>query len=121
MDKIIMKGLSFLCHLGITEEERTKAQPVVVDLVLHCDLLAAGLSDNLNDTVNYHTVFDRVKKIMETNSYNLLEGMAEAIAAHILVVENLVEKVEVTIKKTKPPVEGHFEYFGVSIERTRDV
>lgn len=120
MDKIVLKDLQFLCRLGITDEERAKPQTVLIDIVMQCDLHPAAISDDINDTVNYHVVYERVKALAEEKSFNLIEALAEEIAAHILVVEKKIRTVEVSVKKINPPIEGQYKYFGVSIERTRD-
>lgn len=107
-------------HLGITEDEQAQPQPIMIDILMQCDLHPAGLSDQISDTVNYHLVYERVKALAEEKRFNLIEALAEEIAAHILVVEKKIRTVEVKIKKISPPIDGQYEYFGVSIERTRD-
>ncbi len=83
---------------------------------LFLDLRAAGLSDDLKDTVSYAEVFEQVRKIVENESYNLLEALAENIAASLLFCFPL-QGVEVTIYKPDAPVKGKFDYFAVKIKR----
>jgi dihydroneopterin aldolase len=45
--------------------------------------------------------------------------MAEKIAAAVL-EQFPVEGVEITVYKPEAPVEGEFDYFGVSIARSRN-
>ncbi|NLV16812.1 MAG: 2-amino-4-hydroxy-6-hydroxymethyldihydropteridine diphosphokinase [Syntrophomonadaceae bacterium] len=118
MDQIILDGLKFWgCH-GITPEEKNKPQPFEVHLVLYRDLSRAGQTDSIDDTVDYSQVFADIRHIVEKESFNLLEKMADRIAAHVLGL-NKVITARVTVKKLKPPIGGEYRSFGVSIERKR--
>lgn len=116
MDKIIARGMTFkACH-GVLAEEKTQAQPFKVDLDMYLDLHQAGKSDNLNDTVSYAEVFEQVKRIVENESYDLIEALAENIAASLLLRFPL-KGVKLTVFKPEAPVDGDFDYFAVQIER----
>lgn len=116
MDKIIARGLSFKgCH-GVLAEEKKCPQIFKVDLEMYLDLRPAGQEDNLKLTVDYSQVFAQVKKIVEEESYNLIEALAENIAASLLGRFPL-SGVKVTVYKPQAPVPGEFDYFAVSIER----
>ncbi|MDD2585698.1 MAG: dihydroneopterin aldolase [Syntrophomonadaceae bacterium] len=118
MDKITAKGLKFKgCH-GVLTQEKTTPQEFIVDLGMFLDLRAAGLKDDLKLTVNYDEVFHQVENIVEKETYNLIEALAEKIAAELLARFPL-QAVEVTVYKPDAPVEGDFDYFAVTIKRTR--
>ncbi len=116
MDKIIARGLRFKgCH-GVLAEEQNTPQEFIIDLELYLDLGPAGLSDNLELTVDYEQVFHAVRRIVENQSYKLIETLAENIAQTIL-AGFAVSSVEVTVYKPQAPVEGIFDYFAVKIRR----
>ncbi|HEX3011424.1 MAG TPA: dihydroneopterin aldolase, partial [Syntrophomonadaceae bacterium] len=76
MDKILAKGLTFKgCH-GVLPQEKKLPQKFIVDLELFLDLSSAGIEDNLQKTVNYDEVYKQVKRIVENESYNLIEALA---------------------------------------------
>mmetsp|Transcript_30623 Transcript_30623/g.59030 ORF Transcript_30623/g.59030 Transcript_30623/m.59030 type:complete len:88 (+) Transcript_30623:2-265(+) len=52
-DRIFLRGLRFHGFHGVLPEERSLGQKFVVDLTLAVNLQRAGLSDNLEHTVNY--------------------------------------------------------------------
>lgn len=110
------RGLAFKgCH-GVLSAEKTNPQPFRVDLEMYLDLRAAGQQDELSLTVDYAAVFEQVRKIVEEESYNLIEALAENIAASLLYRFPLAG-VKVTVYKPQAPVAGDFEYFAVIIER----
>lgn len=118
MDKIIARRMRFLgCH-GVLPQEKKIPQPFEVDLELYLDLVPAGQSDDLQDTVSYDEVFHTVRHIVEEEHYSLIEALAERIAGVILQKFPL-QSVEVTIYKPQAPVSGDFEYFAVKIHRNR--
>ncbi len=53
MDKIHLREISCQAHIGVTEEERTVAQRILLDLILHLDLEPAAQTDDLEKTVDY--------------------------------------------------------------------
>ena len=118
MDKIMARGLTFTACHGVLATEKAVPQTFKVDLDLYLDLRAAGMSDDLKDTVSYAEVFEQVRKIVENESYNLLEALAENIAASLLFCYPL-QGVEITIYKPNAPVNGIFDYFAVNIKRFR--
>ena len=110
MDSIIARGLTFFGVHGILPEEKEK-QPFVVDLEMFLDLSVAGESDNLEDTVDYSQVFYIVESIVEQESYNLIETLAENIAAALL-KDFPLSAVEVLVSKPQAPVKGKFDNSG---------
>ncbi|NLV21187.1 MAG: dihydroneopterin aldolase [Syntrophomonadaceae bacterium] len=119
MDRIMARGMTFkACH-GVLPFEKSEPQTFRVDVDLLLDTSLAGHSDDIKDTVSYADVFAQVRKIVEQESYQLLEALAENIAAALL-LRFPVLGVEITVNKPDAPVEGQFDYFGVSIKRYRN-
>lgn len=109
-------GLRFRgCH-GVLAYEREQAQEFIIDLDLYLDLKNAGMTDDIKDTVDYASVFHHVQKIVEGESYKLIESLAENIAA-VLLKEFPLQAVEITVYKPEAPVEGEFDYFAVKLRR----
>ncbi len=118
MDKIIAKGLCYYgCH-GVLPEEKTTPQPFEIDLELWLNLHPAALHDDIDRTVDYSQLYSHVGRIVEENCFNLIETLAETIAAQIL-THYPVEAVDITVYKPKAPVEGDFKYFAVKMIRFR--
>ena len=117
MDKLIARGLTFqACH-GVGAQEKITPQTFRIDLELGLDLQTAGIVDDLASTVNYDQVYHLVENIVLLQSYNLIEALAEAIAAALLETFARLQTVQVTVYKPEAPVQGEFEYFAVQITR----
>lgn len=119
MDKIIIKGLKVFAYHGVNPEEKRDGQQFVLDVTLHLSLLRACQSDNLNDTVSYAAVSKTIIRTMTEDKYDLIERAAQRVAEQILAEYNMVEKVEVFLKKPEAPVKADFDYMAVQITRQR--
>jgi dihydroneopterin aldolase len=119
MDKIMARGMTFkACH-GVLAFEKTEPQTFRVDADLFLDTSLAGKSDDIKNTVSYAEVFTVIRNIVEQESYQLLEALAENIAQSLL-FQFPVTGVEITVYKPEAPIDGEFDYFGVSIKRYRN-
>jgi dihydroneopterin aldolase len=116
MDSIIVKGLRVKAHVGVTEEERSASQVLVINLDLATDLRRPGMTDDLADTVDYGRITAEVDELVSSNSSALLENLAEKIAAHIAAIPG-INGVSVEIAKESPPIEQEVGCVAVRIER----
>ncbi len=119
-DKILLKGLAFYGHHGVSPHEKALGQRFIVDVTMECDARAAGLSDDLADAVDYVPAYEIVKAVMEGESKDLIESVAEDIAGQILETLN-VSAVRVTINKPEVAIRGSIlSYAGLEIYRRRE-
>jgi 7,8-dihydroneopterin aldolase/epimerase/oxygenase len=118
-DRIVLANMRFDGRHGDHDWERATPQPFEVDVELRMDLAAAGRSDELTTTVDYGRVFDRVREIVESRTFHLLERLAETIAAEILSAFPLVDEIDVRVRKPKVKLSGRLDYAGVEISRRR--
>ena len=98
-DRILLEAMTFYGNHGVLPAERDLGQRFVVDVELHCDLRPAGLSDDLMETVDYGEVHRRVRDIVEGKPVDLIETVAERIAAGILENHTLVDAIRVRVAK----------------------
>ena len=118
-DRIELTGIRALGIIGVLPEERERAQPFEVDLVLETDLAEAGATDDLALTVHYGEATEKVLEVLTTESPELIERVAYRIAERMFEFER-VDAVEVTVRKLRPPVPAHMEHSAVAIRRTRE-
>ena len=113
-DKICLEGMVFYGYHGATPAERELGQRFIVDLEVEKDLFKAGGSDDLVDTVDYSALYKVVKDTVQGARRNLLESVAQIIAARVL-EEFPVEAVRVKVKKPDVPIKGSV-LAGASVE-----
>ncbi|MCI8335821.1 MAG: dihydroneopterin aldolase [Peptococcaceae bacterium] len=103
MDKIILPQMEFMACHGVYAVEKKQPQLFRVRVTMEMDLMAAGLSDDLNDTVNYGETYLRIKKLVEENTFDLIEKLAAEIAQLVL-QEKPVKSVTVQVEKAAAQV-----------------
>jgi dihydroneopterin aldolase/2-amino-4-hydroxy-6-hydroxymethyldihydropteridine diphosphokinase len=118
MDRVLIDDLRVLTVIGALPHERETAQPLRIDLSIGLDLRNAGLSDELNDTVHYGLVCERVAEMCRDSKDILLERLAAKIADVVLEFD-LVEVVDVRLTKLRPPIPEEVQSTSVAITRSR--
>ena len=118
-DHIVLQGISARGFHGVLNFEKADGQDFVVDVTLEVDLRRAGRSDLLAHTVSYAEVAADVVDLIAGPSLDLIESLAEQIAATAL-RRPQVQSVGVTVHKPQAPVGVPFGDVRVTIERCRD-
>lgn len=118
-DAIRITGLSARGHHGVLAGERRDGQEFVVDVVLRLDLALAGAGDDLARTVHYGEVAQAVHQEVTGEPLELIEALAERIAARILADWELVVSAEVTVHKPRAPLPVPFRDVAVTVVRGR--
>lgn len=116
MDSIIVRDLRVKAHVGVTEDERAEPQLLLISMELYTDLRQAGMSDDLNDTVDYGRVTADIEDLVTSSKTALLESLAEKIAGHIAAIPG-INGVTVQIAKEAAPIEQDVGSVAVRIER----
>ena len=117
MDKIKIDKLTVFGKHGVYPEENVLGQKFEVSLVLYTDTRKAGLTDNLECSINYGDVCHYVKQFFEENTFQLIERVAEKLAEELLLRYDLLQKVDVKIEKPWAPILLPVENVGVEISR----
>jgi dihydroneopterin aldolase len=119
MDRIIMENMAFYGYHGVLREEKALGQKFFVDASLYLPLQKAGEADDLSLTVSYGAVYGTIKRVVEGERFDLLEGLAERLCGEIFAAHPQVRRARVRVRKPEAPVPGIFGSFGVEIERAR--
>ncbi|MEH7014190.1 dihydroneopterin aldolase [Neobacillus niacini] len=119
MDKIFVNQMEFYGYHGVFPEENKLGQRFIVDLMVLVDLKKAGVTDELEHSVNYGELFQVCKEVVEGKSYKLVEAVAEKIAENVLKQFTLVSEVSIKVIKPDPPIPGHYRSVAVEITRRR--
>jgi dihydroneopterin aldolase len=118
-DRILLDGMVFQARHGVHDREKVNAQRFEVDVELLLDLQPAGLEDDLARTLDYGRVYETVRTIVESTTFNLIEALAEAIAHELLSDFPGLEEVTVRVRKPDVQLGGPLRFAGVQIRRRR--
>jgi len=98
MDIVFINDLRIETIIGIYDWERKVRQTISLDLEMGADIRKAAATDAIEDTLNYKAVAKRVIAFVEQSSFQLVETLAERIAA-LVREEFSVPWVRLTLNK----------------------
>lgn len=120
MQYIELKEMTFHAYHGVIEQEKKVGNTFTIDLKMEFDFQAAQLSDDLNDTINYASVYEIVKQEMKIPS-RLIEHAAGRIIRRLQNEFPLIEKIEIRLAKKNPPFGGDIKEAAVVIVADENV
>lgn len=115
-DRIELRGLTVRGNHGVFDFEKREGQDFVIDVTLHTSVAAAAATDDLTETIHYGELAEDVAAIVEDNTFDLIETLAERIAEHCL---SLCAHVEVVVHKPSAPIQRTFDDVRIRVERFR--
>ena len=114
MDTVFINDLRIETIIGIYDWERKVRQTISLDLEMGADICRAAETDAIDDTLNYKAVAKRLIAFVEDSEFQLVETLAERIAAIVLSEFN-VPWLRLTVHK--PGAVRGSRDVGVVIER----
>tara|TARA_R110002110_G_C13470397_1_gene720574 strand:- start:55893 stop:56249 length:357 start_codon:yes stop_codon:yes gene_type:complete len=114
MDTVFIQGLRVDTVIGVYDWERNIRQTLVLDVELAGDNRKAAASDAVEDALDYAAISTRILAFVEASSYQLIETVAEDVAA-LVMSEFGVSWI--SLRVSKPGAVKQAGTVGVSIER----
>lgn len=118
LDRIVLTGLRATAFHGVLEHERRDGQLFLIDVAVHLSLHEAATSDDLDDTVHYGVLAEKIVAAVESDPVDLIETVAERVATVALSFSR-VATVDVTVHKPNAPITVPFDDVSVSLTRSR--
>ena len=114
MDIIFLHDIKVETVIGIWEWERKIRQIVSIDLDMSTDVCKAAATDSVDDTLNYKSVAKRVQAFVGESSFQLVESLAENVAA---IIRDEFNVSWVRVRVNKPGAIRGARDVGILIER----
>ena len=111
---VFVRDLELNANIGVYHREKGQLQPVRINVDLTVEETDGEIGDRLENVVDYGAVVDGIKGILAGGHLNLVETLAEKVAAHCL-LDKRVRVARVRIEKLKIIAEA--QSVGVEIER----
>jgi len=116
MGKIELKDMEFHAYIGHYDAEKIVGTKFSVNLVVETDCQTAGVSDNLNDALDYQIIYKIVKTEMAVVC-NLVENVAKRILDKLFEVFENVSWAEIKVSKLNPTLGGKIGAVSVILEK----
>ena len=113
---VFVRDLVLQARIGVYDHEKRDAQKIIVNLDLTVSEAGKGHGDNIDNVVCYEKAVNGIRAIIGGGHINLVETMAEEIAAFCLDDPRVLAA---RVRVEKPDVIAEAGSVGVEIERTR--
>ena len=117
LDRIHIEQLEISTRIGVPEQERAAPQRLTVSISFWPDQQTRDVADNIHKAVNYSAVAEETKSFVRDQSVNLIETLADLLAAHLLKTFP-IQKVTVELRKF--PLQDA-KYVSATVTRTASV
>lgn len=117
--KIYLRNVRFHAFHGVLPQEGIVGNDYLVNLVLDYDFSSALKTDDLQGTLNYAEVYQKVREEMAVPS-KLLEHVAGRIAHRLFSDFPEIKKLQLSITKVNPPMGADSDGAGVEVVLTND-
>lgn len=117
--KIYLRNVRFHAFHGVLPQEGIVGNDYLVNLVLDYDFSSAMKTDDLQGTLNYAEVYQKIREEMAVPS-KLLEHVAGRIAHRLFSDFPEIQKLQLSITKVNPPMGADSDGAGVEVVLTND-
>ena len=114
MDTVFIRDLSMEAVIGVFGWERQVRQKITINLEMGTNISAAAKSDNLQHTLDYKAISQRIRMLVDNNQPQLVETLIELIA-NTVIAEFRIPWLRISIEK--PGAVRGSAAVGVTIER----
>ena len=116
MGVIKIEGMRFYAFHGHFEAEQIVGNEFLIDIKINTDCTKAAETDNLENALNYQSVYEIIQQQMDIKS-KLLENVAKRILDALYLEFSKIEKTKLKISKLNPPMGGEIEKVSVTLSR----
>ena len=114
MDIIFLNEVKIQTKLGVPEWERMAPQTIVLDIEIAMPNSKSCETDDIQDTIDYGAIVNRMRETLATKSFQLVEALAEHLCQLIM---QEFGAPWVKIRVAKPGILPGVKALGVVIER----
>jgi dihydroneopterin aldolase len=116
MGIIEIEGMEFYAFHGHFKQEQIVGNKFLVNISIETNCTKAGITDNLNDALDYQKVYILIKKEMDQKSF-LLENICSRILDKLYKEFSSIEKATIKVSKINPPMGGQIKKVSVTMTR----
>lgn len=119
MGYINLNNMAFHTYNGVFGEEKKLGQRLEIDAKLGYPIEQKVRHDDLSETVSYADVYETIRQFVSTNSFDLIETVANRLLDEILTTYPTLTSVHLKVRKYAVPIAGIFDNVEIEVERQR--
>ena len=116
-DYIKITNMRVYAYHGVLPEEKANGQEFFLNAKVYVDMRKAGLTDDLEDTLNYDRLCVFLQEIFKEKTFDLIEAAAEYTVQEIMRFFRPIQAMELEVRKPHAPVTYPPEDLSITIYR----
>ena len=116
-DFIKVTNMPVFAYHGVLTEEKENGQEFFLNAKVYVDMRKAGVSDLLEDTINYDTICTYLKEVFAERKFDTIEAAGEYTIQEIMVSFHSIQAVELEVRKPHAPLTYQPEDISVTLYR----
>ena len=116
-DFIKVTNMKVFAYHGVLEEEKKNGQDFYLNAKVYVDMRMAGLTDELERSINYDSICIFLAEVFAENQYDTIEAAAEYTVQEIMVNFPKIQAMELEVRKPHAPLTYVPEDISVTIYR----
>lgn len=116
-DFIKVTNMKVFAYHGVLEEEKKNGQDFYLNAKVYVDMRKAGITDKLEDTINYDMVCIYLAEVFAERVFDTIEAAAEYTLQEVIVNFPSIEAMELEVRKPHAPLTYVPEDISVTIYR----
>lgn len=116
-DFIKVTNMKVFAYHGVLEEEKKNGQDFYLNAKVYVDMRKAGISDKLEDTINYDLICTYLAEVFAEKVFDTIEAAAEYTLQEVIVNFPTIEAMELEVRKPHAPLTYVPEDISVTIYR----
>ena len=114
---IKIKNFRFKTILGIYEWEEKFEREIIINAKIETDHDRARFTNDIKDTIDYDEIITKIKELLSSKSFKLIEEMAQQIL-NLIMQDNRIKRCEIEIDKVR--VVENVESFAILLTQDRN-
>jgi len=119
LTKLTINGAIFFAYHGVKSEEQTLGGKYEIDLSMWYDATTAIINDDVKHAMNYEEAMGCIEEVINDDSYNLIETIANEILNSVMEKLSNLQKAEVRVRKFNVPIDHVIGYIEAEQSMTR--
>ena len=116
-DFIKVTNMKVFANHGVLEEEKINGQDFYLNAKVYVDMRMAGLTDKLEDTINYDMICIYLAEVFAEKTFDTIEAAAEYTLQEVIVNFPTIQAMELEVRKPHAPLTYVPEDISVTIYR----
>lgn len=116
-DFIKITNMPVFAHHGVLAEEKENGQKFFLNAKVYVDMRKAGLTDKLEETVNYDQICTYLNEVFTEKTFNTIEAAAEHTIQEIMISFHSIQAMELEVRKPHAPLTYVPEDISVTLYR----